>query len=658
LFIGPVFVIKPAMRNIVIGTAGHVDHGKTSLVRALTGIDTDRLKEEKERGITIELGFAPWRLPGGIRAGIVDVPGHERFVRTMVAGASGVDLVVLVIAADEGVMPQTREHLEICSLLGIRQGIVALTKIDLVDKEWLELVEGEVREFLEGTILDGVPVMPLSVITGEGLPEFVAAVASLAAAAGDSSDAGVLRLPVDRVFTMKGFGTILTGTVLSGTANVGDSLEVMPAGRLVKVRGIQVYHQTAALAQRGQRAALNIQGIDREMVERGDVLALPGYLAASRRVTVYLEYLPGWPRPLKHRSPVRFHTGTAEVTACLSLLDQEELRPGEKALAQLYLARPLACVATDRFVIRSLSPVATIGGGSVIDPVARRQKRFSSAALEALGRSRSGRIEERLVAVISQAGPAGIDTRGLFAKTGLSPDAIALALRPLLDRGEVVDVHPEEGRLVAPAAIQMMQEKIRSFLADYHGKFPLSDGAAKEEVRGILPPGISSRLFHWALRDLELKGEIVVDRQTLKARSHRVDLDDKLITVRQEMLSASSGFGLTPPTEREWAAFLAPWGQRGREIFPLLLKEGLLVRIKEGFYLHHEVLAGLESRYRDLLAVKGGVSPQDFKDLTGLSRKYVIPLMEYFDMVKLTIRVGDIRRPTGRAARGEPGERR
>ena len=406
------------MKHLVMGTAGHVDHGKTALIKRLTGVDTDRLKEEKERGITIELGFASLTLPGGRTLGVVDVPGHERFVRNMVAGAAGIDLVVLVIAADEGVMPQTREHLHICTLLGIRKGFVALTKIDMVDEEWLELVREDVRMFLRGTFLEDAPVVPVSSLTGAGFPELLLIIGKTADEVEEGADVGLFRLPVDRVFTIKGFGTVVTGTLVSGKVGTGEEVEISPFGLRARVRGIQVHNRTVETAEAGQRTAINLQGIDREMVERGHVLTGPGSLTASQRLDCIYRHLSGAGRKLKNRTLVRFHTGTSEVMARMILLDRDELEPGEECCVQLVLEAPLAAVAGDRFVVRSYSPVTTIGGGVIVDPLPAKHKRSSAGVLREFQHLAGGEEEEKTAVILERAGIGGITEKLLVVRTG------------------------------------------------------------------------------------------------------------------------------------------------------------------------------------------------------------------------------------------------
>lgn len=631
------------MKHIILGTAGHVDHGKTSLVRAITGIDTDRLKEEKERGITIELGFAHFILPGGQKIGVVDVPGHERLVRTMVAGATGIDILVLVIAADEGVMPQTREHLQICSLLGIKRGLVALSKVDLVDDEWLELVKSDVMDFLQGSVLEGAPVIPLSVITGSGLGEFISALDQMAAEVQEDYDCGVLRLPVDRVFSMKGFGTVVTGTLISGAVAPGDAVEILPSGLPAKIRGLQVYNEPAQQAQSGQRVALNIQGIEREKINRGDVLAQSGYLKPARRIDVYLTHLPQQRKSLKHRALIRFHAGTSEIMARLHLLDREEILPGESCYAQLFLTSPASCMARDCFVIRSYSPVTTVGGGIVIDPDARKLKRHVPTLLNNLEVLREGNREDRVLGMINRAGIAGVRIKGLTAKTGIRQDDLAPLVKAILDRQEAIVIPSEDTHLVAAVHYRALQAKIRTHLLEYHAKFPLQPGMPKEELRGTVGNFVLSRLFNSALQNLEEQCQIVIDQQTVRCAGHQIELGSDLEDIKQEILQIYFDQGLTPPEANAILAGFTGRREKAYDVFQLLVKEGLLVRIKENYYLHRDALGDLQDRYRKLLQEKGQATPADLKELTGLTRKYLIPLMEYFDMIKFTIRAGDNR---------------
>ncbi|MBI4839975.1 MAG: selenocysteine-specific translation elongation factor, partial [candidate division NC10 bacterium] len=431
------------MRHLIIGTAGHIDHGKTTLVKALTGIDTDRLKEEKERGISIELGFAFLRLPDGVQAGIVDVPGHERFVKTMLAGVGGIDLVILVIAADEGVMPQTREHLHICALLQVKRGLVALTKSDLVEAEWLEMVRADIVETLKGTFLDGCPVVPCSATTGQGLPELLQAIQDQAAAAEPKRTEGTVRLPVDRVFTIKGFGTVITGTLWSGTLAVGDEVAILPADLRSRVRRLQVHGQTVERAVAGQRTAVNLPGLEVSQIERGDVLCLPGTLHSSETFDATLSLLPDAPRPLVNRARIRFHLGTSERLARVVLLDREELQPGGQAYVHLRLETPSAALPADRYVIRSYSPAVTIGGGSILDPNPPRERRPRAKMIEHLRILEQGSPTDRLERLLLAAGFTPATGDELRRRSDLDPAAVADSLRALTEKGAAVLVGPK-----------------------------------------------------------------------------------------------------------------------------------------------------------------------------------------------------------------------
>jgi len=632
------------MKHIVIGTAGHVDHGKTALIKAITGIDTDRLKEEKERGISIELGFASLTLPSGQTFGIVDVPGHERFIKNMVSGAAGIDMVILVIAAEEGVMPQTREHLHICSLLGIKRGIVALTKIDLVDKEWLDLVTDDIHKFLKGTFLETSPVVPVSSVTGAGIKDLLGALDGAASEIERESDAGLFRLPVDRVFTMKGFGTVVTGTLISGDIRLGEDVEVLPQGVTVKVRGIQIHNQSATIAEAGQRTAINLQGVEKATIVRGDVLARPKTLKPSSRFDLYIEYLSNNTRKLKNRNLVRFHVGTNEVIGRMILLDREEMEAGSKGYAQIILESPIAAMARDRFVIRSYSPVTTIGGGLIIDPLpARKHKRNSEKILHEFDLLHSGTDSERVAVIIERSGIEGIDILQLVVRVGIHQNLLKNMIKSMHSKGQAVIIDVDESRVMSFPVYQSLQRQILLEMQAYHERYPLKEGISKGELRNIIGPLISPRLFNMAVRDLENKGGIVVDRENLRISGHSVDLKGELEDLRVEISGIYTGAGLTPPTVKELREKFADRKNMAESVINVMLKEGSLIKINEDFYFHRDVLLRLRENYKNLLLRDGKATPASFKELTGLSRKFIIPLMEYFDITKLTIRAGDHR---------------
>lgn len=631
------------MKHIILGTAGHVDHGKTALIKALTGIDTDRLKEEKARGITIELGFASLELPGGLTLGIVDVPGHEKFVKHMVSGATGIDLVLMVIAADEGVMPQTREHLHICSLLGIKKGLVALTKIDMVDEDWLELVHEDIRGFLKDTFLADSPIMPVSAMTGAGLPELVDAIGKAAAAIEETSDTGLFRMPVDRVFTMRGFGTVVTGTVTSGQIKVGEALEIQPGGEAAKIRGLQIHNRPADTAEAGQRTAINLQGMEKSDIERGRVLSRPGTLEATHRLDVYFEYLPGVGKKIKNRTIVRFHTGTSEIMARLILLNRDDLEPGQNAYAQINLESPIVAAAKDRFVVRRYSPITTIGGGVIIDPLPYKHKRHIDAVLQELSSLHAGTDLERTATIIERTAFDGITTAHLIVRTGINGTAIKTLLAGLNGKGQIVTLEGEESRIISRSAYEKLQGKILSETRQFHDKYPLKEGIPKEELRNVMGSYIHPKLFNAAVKDLEKGARIVAEKENVRLPGHRVDLSGELEDLRAQIVDLYRGAGLAAPTVKEVTEKFAMRKTSLSKVINVLLQEGTLVKISEDIYIHKDVLATLREAYKNLLLKDGSATPISFKELTGLSRKFIIPLMEYFDRVKLTIRAGDQR---------------
>ncbi|MBU2055109.1 MAG: selenocysteine-specific translation elongation factor [Proteobacteria bacterium] len=633
------------MKHIVMGTAGHVDHGKTALIKILTGVDTDRLKEEKERGITIELGFAALTLPGGLTLGVVDVPGHERFIRNMVAGAAGIDLVAMVIAADEGVMPQTREHLHICTLLGIRKGFVALTKTDLVEGEWLELVREEIREFLKGTFLEGSPVVPVSSLTGDGFPELLATIEKAAGEVDREADVGLFRLPVDRVFTMKGFGTVVTGTLMSGSVEVGEEVEICPTGLRSRVRGIQVHNRSVKTAEAGQRTAVNLQGMERAVIERGHVLARPDTLIPSQRLDVVYRHLAGAGRKIRNRTLVRLHTGTSEVMARLILLGRDELEPGGEGHAQLVLETPLAIVAGDRFVVRSYSPMTTIGGGVVVDPLPAKHKRSADGVVQEFRRLSEGPTEERVATVLARAGIGGIAEAHLIVRTGIRGKELQRILEGMFSAKTAILVDRDEMRVLSPPVYAELQAGVLRDLKAYHERFPLKEGVSLEELRTMfgMSEGVEQKIFGMALRDLEKKGSLIAERENIRLKGHRVQLQEEMENLRGEISRVYREGGLAPPTARE---ILERFPGREKEIASLIqvmTREGELIRISEDLSFHRDCLEKLREDYRQLLIREGQATPASFKELTGLSRKFIIPLMEYFDMTKLTMRAGDHR---------------
>ncbi|MEJ5347711.1 MAG: selenocysteine-specific translation elongation factor [Desulfosoma sp.] len=634
------------MHQVVLGTAGHIDHGKTSLIRALTGIDTDRLKEEKRRGITIELGFAYLDLPDGTRLGIVDVPGHERFVKHMVAGATGIDLVALVIAADEGVMPQTREHLEICQLLRVKEGLVVLTKIDLVDDgEWVDMVEEDIRDFLKGTFLEKAPIVRVSAVTGEGLDTLKQVLFQMVPKVPARSTSGPFRMSIDRVFTMKGFGTVVTGTSLSGTLHVGDPVTVYPSGISTKVRGLQVHNQEVQVAFPGQRTAINLQGVEREALQRGEVVATPDSLLSSYMLDVSLELLPEIPQPIKDRQKIRFHTGTTETVATLVLLDREQLAPGEKTYAQVRLDRPLAVLRGDRYVLRSYSPIRTLGGGAVLHPVPKKHKgKDKPLAAQALRTLEDGEASEVLRWHLRDAGWLGVSEKELQIRANLFGKSFSEALETLLSRKKAVLYDRENRRFIDPESLASLQADIKTILETYHAKNPLKPGMPKEEIPAQTDRPVDPKLLHYVLRRLGEEGTVVLEKEWVRLASHKGDLSAEEKAIQEHMEKTYREAGLQPPFFKDVSSRLPGTSRQHKDVLDWMLNQGRLIKVKEDLFFHAEAIADLQDKLVAFLQQHGEISAAQFKEMTQASRKYTIPLLEYFDGQKLTIRIGDVRR--------------
>lgn len=632
------------MKHLILGTAGHIDHGKTTLVKALTGIDCDRLPEEKARGITIELGFAHLELPGGICFGIVDVPGHERFVRTMVAGVGGMDLVMLVIAADEGIMPQTREHLEICQLLGVRRGLVALTKRDLVDDDWLALVTEEVREYLVGSFLDGAPIVPVSSRTGTGLALLKEELARLAMGVEEKRGDGPFRLPIDRVFTVAGFGTVVTGTLLSGTVRTGDEVELLPASLASRVRGVQTHGAKTDTASAGQRVAVNLQGVEHSEVSRGDIVVPRGVFRTTRAVDVRLDYLPSAPRELKHRATLRLHSATYEVAAQVILLDRNTLRPGDSAYARLRLKGPVLLLPGDPFVLRSYSPQATVGGGRVLDPAPTRHRRRSAEAVALLHALDGGADQEKVRLLVAESLFSGVPLDELLVRSGLSPKRGEAALAPLLSAGEVVQAVREPRIMVGRDAFSSLQKLLMEEVESYLRDNPMKEGIGKEELKTRLPKRSDPRFFSPLLAALEKEGKVLVDRDLVKLPGRKGSVTAAQSGLQAKIGTALRDGGMEPPTLKELAAAVKSSEKEVLEHLNLLVRAGEAVKIKSDLFYARDSLGAIREKLVARLKETGEITPGEFRELTGLSRKFMIPLLEYFDQEKVTIRIGDKRR--------------
>jgi selenocysteine-specific elongation factor len=629
------------MKHLIIGTAGHVDHGKTALIRALTGTETDRLKEEQERGMSIDLGFASFRLPSGRLAGVIDVPGHERFLKNMLAGAGGIDLVILVIAADEGVMPQTREHLEILQILQTRKGVVALTKADIVEEEWLELVQDEVREKLRGTFLEGAPILPVSSITGQGLPELTAILDRLSGEVETRPVVGPWRLPVDRAFTVGGFGTVVTGTLMSGTVRVGDRAEILPDRLETRVRGVQTHGQSAPEAEAGTRVALNLAGVGLEGVERGDVCCAPGALQPTLSIDARLDVLGSCPREVKNRTRVRLHLGSAELLARLTLLDAESLLPGGSGLIQLRLEQPTACAKGDRYVLRFYSPMHTIGGGAVLEPHAAKHRRFESATLENLTVKEQGTPEELLEEAVQRGGLAPTTPVKVAAQLGMPPEEARALIERLKESGRLLAVDGEAVLHAHP--VEAAENQLLSALREFHTAQPLRVGMSREELRSRLSRAMDAKGFALILSRLERAGRVQPLDGRVRVAGYEPQYTPQQARVAQAIEASLQENPTAPPGFEEIVQ-----GQRlppavAREVWEALIDAGTVVRVAEGVFFHRRALDQITQRVRAHLAEKQKMTASEFRDLIGSTRKYAVPLLEWLDQARVTRRVGDER---------------
>ncbi len=631
------------MKQIVLGTAGHIDHGKTSLIKALTGIDTDRLAEEKARGITIELGFASLDLPSGQKVGIVDVPGHEKFVKNMVAGATGIDIVAMVIAADEGIMPQTREHLDICSLLSVKHGLVVLTKVDMVDEEWLELVTEDVREYLEGTFLEDAPFVYASSTTGQGMDDLKSTLDDICKDIPDAPPSGLFRLPVDRVFSMHGFGTVITGTLVSGKVSVSDPVMLYPSGVKSKVRGIQVHNDSVNSARSGMRTAINFQGLEKESVERGHVLAAPDALFTSYMVDVKLTALKSLTKPIKNRQRVRFHTGTSEIMGIIALLDADELLPGQTAMVQIRLDAPVAVVKDDFCVIRSYSPVNTIGGGPILNPIPPKHKAHRKDVIEHLKMLSDATPQELVDTLVASSGYSGASFAQLLVMTNLTVKKLQEACQKMLSVKTLVTVDRESKVYLHKNLMDNLEDKASGYLNKYHEVNPLKEGMSKEELKSKFPPVLNSKAFHMLLEIMTAKKIAVVEEDMVRLASHTVSLKVDEADVREKIAKAYLGGGLMPPYFKEVAGSLDVDPAKAKDILMHMVTEQTIVKVKEDLYFDAGAMKELKREMVEFLRANGEITTPQFKEMTGASRKYVIPLLEYFDSNKVTLRVGDNR---------------
>ncbi|MFW5790980.1 MAG: selenocysteine-specific translation elongation factor [Bacillota bacterium] len=631
-------------KNIIVGTAGHIDHGKTTLIGALTGADTDRLKEEKERGISIDLGFTGFDLSDEIHAGIIDVPGHEKFIKNMLAGAAGVDLALLVIAADEGIMPQTREHLAILELLQVKYGVVAITKADKVESDWLELVVEDAREQLGDSFLKDAPFVPVSAIVGTGLDKLEEALLEEAKKIPGKDESSNVYLPIDRVFTMSGFGTVITGTLVSGTLETGSQMLIYPDKDEARIRSIQVHNEKVEAAYPGERTGVNLAGIDKEDIERGDVLATPGSLIATSRLDGRVKLLPSSPMVLENDTRIRFHIGAREVLGRAYLIDKEEILPGESGLVQFRLEETIVSRFKENFVIRRYSPMITIGGGKVLENSPPRRKHHDSAAIEELKIKESGTPAERVELTLRLAGrPLRIDD--LIEKTGLSEAEINNLLQELIASGQVYELakYQKPGYLAAEPKEAVLNEMVE-ITKKYHQKQPLRPGISRAELRSSLSVELNTNEFNQLAEELEEAGKLELSQKYIKEAGFQVEFTGRAAEIKEGALKLFAENKFSPPEVPDLAEALNENDQKLiREVIGALEEEGILIRLTEDLYFTEEAVAEAEKMIKEFFLQNESLELSQFRDIIGSSRKYALPLLEYFDEQGLTYREGDKR---------------
>jgi selenocysteine-specific elongation factor len=633
--------MNSASKSVIVGTAGHIDHGKSTLVEALTGTHPDRLEEEKRRGITIDLGFA-FLEENGVRFGFVDVPGHERFVSNMLAGAAGVDLVLLVIAADESIKPQTREHFDICRLLGVKRGVVALTKRDLVDEDTLGLVRLEVEEYLRGSFLENAPIVPVSAKARAGLSELRQALQRLAAQVSGKDSARYFRLPIDRAFAIKGFGAVVTGTLTSGTVSPGDEVELFPPRKLLRVRGVQSGGKSVERAFAGQRTAVNLASIEHTALQRGMTLTSPGKFRTTRRIDARLELLRSAPK-MKQRSHVHFHAGTSETIAEIFVYGRNELVPGQSALAQLRLQEDLLVLSGDRFVIRQFSPVVTIGGGVVLDAIARRATARDTGRVAFLETLERDDKVETLAGTLDRT-PAGLAFDEIVARTAWVEDEARNTARALVQAGRAKSVSMEPLILVPTKIFEDACRKALARVERFHKENPLLPGISREDLRSSLGRRVKTETFRAVLEDLAAQRKIELQGDLVKRAGSAITLEPEEARAKEQIEAAFAGAGLAVPAVKEVLSKLPVEPTRAEKILQILLREKILIRVTPELIFHRNALAQLRGHLSAYKKSKGErISVPVFKELTGITRKYAIPLLEYLDRERVTRRAGDER---------------
>ena len=638
-------------RYVILGTAGHIDHGKSALVRALTGTDPDRLKEEKERGITIDLGFADLAYPDGLTVGIVDVPGHERLIKNMLAGAGGIDIVLMVIAADEGIMPQSREHLDICNLLKVKKGLIVITKSDLVEDDWISLVKDEVKGFVKDTFLEDAEIVAVSSKKGDNIDILKEKIRDLAMKVEPKSESGIFRLPVDRIFTLRGFGTVVTGTAISGSMYVDKNVEILPEGIRAKVRGLQTHGKDIKMARAGQRVAMNLQGVAKEDIQRGDVVAVPDKLKTTYVIDVDIELLKNAPvSSLKNRSLVHFHTGTSELTGRIIIYSQRKdsaselsnggedkagLKPGEKAFCQLRFREPITVMAGDRYIIRRFSPLMTIGGGEILDVSPKRRKK--DERMKDLEVFEKGSLRDKLLVKILQSGLNGIAMADIAGWIKVDPPELQSQITALVKSGDLIQC---EGMIIHKEKYNEFAQKVIASLGLFHRDHPLKPGIAKEAVRAAFK-GLDQKVFESLLRLIK---EIMIDKEILRLSTFKISLSDDKKVLKDRILKVLEQSEFQPPSKDELAKSISIQPQEASELLKIMATEKSLVRINDSLYIPMNKYTKMIDGLKNFFSANNEMTVGEFRDVLKTSRKYALPFLEYLDSNKITLRVGEVRK--------------
>ncbi len=632
------------MKHLIIGTAGHIDHGKTTLIRAITGRNTDRLKEEQERGISIELGFTYFDLPSGQRAGIIDVPGHEKFIKNMLAGVIGIDIVLLVVAADEGTMPQTIEHLHILDLLGIKRGFIVMTKTDLVDGDWMDMVEEDIREEVGGTFLEGAPIIRVSSTNKSGIDQVIGLIDSMTGEMEEKNERDMPRLPVDRVFSISGFGTVVTGTLLSGQFNLGDEVQIFPGDKVGRIRNLQVHDKDAERAHAGQRVAVNLAGLKKDEIDRGDILAPIGSLTDTMMLDVKIKLLKSIDRTIDNRTRLRLYIGTREILCRIVLLDKEEIGPGDEAYAQLRLEEEVVAKRGDKFILRFYSPMFTIGGGEVLEPNPKKKKRFDEKAIKELEIKEMGSSTDIIEKIIEDDSKFFPTTKEIASKTSMLEDNIREEVTSLIDQGKVIgfqqtkDLHIIHKNYYNEVTYRILQE-----LDNYHKKYPLRIGMSKEEIRARHLKAAKPKVAESFIDLMISEGKLEQSLENLQLKDFSIKLDSSQDNLKNKILDAFEKASFQPPKKEELKDVLKEKEELVSEMFIYLVNKGDIVKVNEEVYLtknkYTEALDILYSNFKG----KDNIVLGDYRDLLNTNRKVAISLLEFFDQQKITKRDKDNR---------------